>query len=91
MTKLFEENQDNPPIPKNMPPNAGAIVWARSIITRVKTPIDKFKVKSKILTDSPTGNKVAKMYVELAKRLNEEYEGKRFEKWKTEKSPHAIK
>lgn len=51
MDKLFEENKDCPPIPKNMPPNSGAIVWARSIITRVKQPIDKFKTKPAILTN----------------------------------------
>ena len=43
MEKLFEENKHSPPIPKNMPPDSGAIAWARSIITRVKTPIELFK------------------------------------------------
>jgi len=46
MAKLFEDNQHDPPIPKNMPPNSGSIAWARSIIMRVKTPIDRFKTKS---------------------------------------------
>jgi len=55
MDALFEENKDNPPIPKNMPPNSGAIAWARSIITRVKQPIDKFKTKPEILTHHDTG------------------------------------
>jgi hypothetical protein len=26
-----------------MPENSGKIAWARSIVTRIKTPIDKFK------------------------------------------------
>ena len=78
MNSLFEENKDSPPIPKNMPPNSGGIAWARSIITRVKNPIDKFKTKAAILTNSNTGKEVAKMYVDLAKLLTEDYEGKKF-------------
>ena len=81
MDVLFDENQLNPPIPKNMPPNSGSIAWARSIITRVRTPIDKFKTKPTILTGSATGREVAKMYVDLAKKLTEDYEGRRFEQW----------
>ena len=90
MDKLFEDNKENPPIPKNMPPNSGAIVWARSIITRVKQPIDKFKTKPEILTQKVTGREVAKMYVELAKKLNEDYEGKSFVRWREKQSEAAI-
>lgn len=74
-----------------MPPNSGGIAWARSIITRVKSPIDKFKTKAAILTNSPTGKEVAKMYVDLAKLLTEDYEGKKFDQWTTKMSPDAIK
>jgi dynein heavy chain len=59
MEDLFKVNQQNPPIPKNMPPNSGKILWARSIITRIKTPIDKFKTKAEILTKHPEGVKSA--------------------------------
>ena len=90
MDKLFEDNKENPPIPKNFPPNSGAIAWARSIITRVKQPIDKFKTKPEILTQKPTGREVAKMYVELAKKLNEDYEGKSFVRWREKQSEAAI-
>lgn len=79
MRTLFEVSKDEPPIPKNMPPTSGMIAWARSIITRVKTPIDRFKTKPQILTQSSTGKEVAKSYVELARMLTEEYEGKRFD------------
>lgn len=90
MRTLFEENKDSPPIPKNMPPTSGMIAWARSIITRVKTPIDRFKTKPMILTNSSDGRDVAKMYVDLAKMLTEDYEGKRFETWTKAKSLEAI-
>jgi dynein heavy chain len=46
MEELFIKGKDKPPISKNMPPNAGAIAWARSIMGRIKAPIQKFKNKS---------------------------------------------
>ena len=91
MAKLFEDNQQDPPIPKNMPPNSGAIAWARSIIMRVKTPIDRFKTKSAILTGSPLGKEVAKTYVNMAKDMTERYEGNKFTSWKKVKSDEAIR
>ena len=46
MKDLFNDNRDKPPISKNMPPKAGSIAWARSIMGRIKAPIKKFKSKS---------------------------------------------
>ena len=57
-----------------MPPDSGKIAWARSIITRIKTPIDKFKEKQGILVDTDAGKQAATKYVELAKKLTEVYE-----------------
>ena len=49
MRKLFEKGKDKPPISKNMPPKAGAIAWARSIMARIKAPIYKFKNRDGLL------------------------------------------
>ena len=49
MEQLYLKGKDNPPISKNMPPKAGAIAWARSIMGRIKTPIYKFKSKEGLL------------------------------------------
>jgi dynein heavy chain len=46
MENLFFDNKNSPPISKNMPPKAGQIAWARSIMGRIKAPIKKFKNKS---------------------------------------------
>jgi dynein heavy chain, axonemal len=90
MDKLFRENEKNPPIPKNMPPKSGSIAWARSIITRIKTPIDKFKTKPEILTKYEEGITSAQDYVRLAKHLTEHHEAKIFENWKNENTSAAI-
>jgi len=63
MDALYNANKEKPPIPKNMPTNSGSIAWARSIITRIKTPIDKFKSKHDILTRYEEGMQSASKYV----------------------------
>lgn len=67
MAELFKKHEYNPPIPKNMPKQSGSIAWARSIITRIKGPIDKFKQKPEILTEFTLGKEIAKTYVQIAK------------------------
>jgi dynein heavy chain len=71
MQHMYESDRANPPRPKNMPPDSGKIAWARSIITRIKTPIDKFKTKAEILTQNEAGRKAAQNYVKLAQSLTE--------------------
>ena len=81
MESLFLQNEKNPPIPKNMPPTSGSICWARSIISRIKSPIDKFKTKPEILTKDALGVQAAKNYVRIAKQLTESHEQELFRIW----------
>lgn len=89
METLFSEGRDNPPISKNMPPKAGSIAWARSIMGRIKAPIKKFKNKADQLM-TQTFKDVALSYVKLAKELDMEYEQKIFETWRKENTEKAI-
>lgn len=73
MNRLFNLGKDKPPISKNMPPNAGSIAWARSIMGRISKPIKKFKTKSDQLM-TQTFREVAFNYVKLAKELDQGYE-----------------
>lgn len=66
MEQLYLKGKDSPPISKNMPPKAGAIAWARSIMGRIKTPIYKFKTKEGLL-QSAIGVQVTRQYINLAK------------------------
>lgn len=81
MEDIFNANKERPPIPKNMPFNSGSIAWSRSIITRIKTPIDKFKSKHDILTKYEVGMESAQTYVRIAKQLTEVFEYNIFHKW----------
>ena len=89
MDSLFEKNRETPPISKNMPPTAGKIAWARSIMGRVKAPIDKFKTKEGLI-QSDTGKGVTLKYIHLVSRLDQQYEGKIFEIWNAENTDKAI-
>lgn len=91
MEDLFNANKEKPPIPKNMPYNSGSIAWARSIITRIKTPIDKFKSKHDILTKYNEGMESAQTYVRIAKQLTEVHEADIFNKWKQDNTSEAIR
>jgi hypothetical protein len=74
-----------------MPPRSGSIAWARSIITRIKTPIDKFTTKPEILTEFQPGRDAARNYVRIAKELTENYETTRFDEWRKTNTAAAIK
>jgi dynein heavy chain len=89
MENLFYDNKRSPPISKNMPPRAGEIAWARSIMFRIKAPIKKFKNKSDQLM-SPTFSKVAYKYVKLAKELHQGYEQEIFNAWVNKNTDEAI-
>lgn len=90
MDKLFAEGRASPPISKNMPPKAGQIAWARSIMGRIKAPIQKFKNKSDRLS-TKTFREVACRYVKLAKELDKNYEQQIFAEWEAENTDKAIK
>ena len=90
MEELFLKYMHDTPIPKNMPPRSGSIAWSRSIITRIKTPIDKFTSKPEILTEIQAGQQAAKNYVRIAKELTEQYEAKKFSQWKDDNTKEAI-
>lgn len=89
LENLFEEGKANPPISKNMPPNAGNIAWAYSIMGRIRAPINKFKQKHDQLA-SKTFKQVALKYVEFAKKLNEKYVKDIFDRWETENTQKAL-
>lgn len=89
MGELFSRHKDNPPISKNMPPTAGKIAWARSIMNRIKAPIFKFKTKDGLLLEDE-GKAVTKKYINLSKELDVEYEEKTFHAWNAKNTEHAI-
>lgn len=89
MAELFHKHKNSPPISKNMPPTAGKIAWARSIMNRIKAPIFKFKTKEGMLL-ADEGKIVTKKYINLSKELDIEYEEKIFHQWNSKNTDYAI-
>nr|XP_039267660.1 dynein heavy chain 10, axonemal-like [Styela clava] len=79
ISSLFQSGMSNPPLAKNQPPTAGAIIWERSLFQRMKHTIIRFQSADDMLnTDA---GKAAKMkYLNLAK-LMKEYEDNKYQAW----------
>lgn len=68
--KLYQKFKDRPPIPRNMPPVAGAVAWARQLYRRIEAPMRQFKEHSSVL-DQPDAKRHIKNYNKLARALIE--------------------
>lgn len=47
--QLFRQSMDDPPLNKNQPPIAGAIMWERSLFNRMKHTIIRFQTVEDML------------------------------------------
>ncbi|XP_016518823.1 dynein heavy chain 8, axonemal [Poecilia formosa] len=84
ITKLFEKEQKDPPVARNMPPVAGRIGWARHLFQRIYEPILFIKENSDVLS-SADGKKVLRLYNQTAALLVE-FECIQYQTWKDDVS-----
>nr|XP_046263890.1 dynein axonemal heavy chain 8-like isoform X2 [Scatophagus argus] len=63
--KLYDEQRNDPPLARNMPPVAGRIGWVRNLYKKIEQPIFYMQENSIILS-SPAGQRVVKMYNQIA-------------------------
>uniref|UniRef100_A0A8C2Y898 Dynein heavy chain 5, axonemal-like n=1 Tax=Coturnix japonica TaxID=93934 RepID=A0A8C2Y898_COTJA len=68
--KLYQEQKENPPIPRNIPPVAGKIMWAQQLYRKIDHPMRFFKKKPTLLKTLEM-KKVAKSYNKMAAVLLE--------------------
>ncbi|XP_040521760.1 dynein axonemal heavy chain 5 isoform X2 [Gallus gallus] len=68
--KLYQEQKENPPIPRNMPPVTGKIMWAQQLYRKIDHPMRFFKKKTALLKTLEM-KKVAKSYNKMAAVLLE--------------------
>ena len=47
--KIYQKHKNDPQIPRNLPPIAGKIAWARQLYRKIETPMKIFKNKPEIL------------------------------------------
>ncbi len=58
---LYENNKHKPPVPRNAPPIAGNIMWARQLLRRIEEPMTRFAT-NKALMAQKESKKVIKTY-----------------------------
>ncbi|OXB76615.1 UNVERIFIED_CONTAM: hypothetical protein H355_014506 [Colinus virginianus] len=63
--ETYQIQKDCPPLPRNMPPVAGKILWVRQLFRKINEPINFFHKNSSILT-SPEGKAVVQLYNRIA-------------------------
>ncbi|CAF3405686.1 unnamed protein product [Rotaria sp. Silwood1] len=68
VAKIYQKYSKEPPIPRDLPPIAGRIVWARQLYKRIQRPMDIF-VANKTILQYPDAKKIIKNYNQLSKVL----------------------
>eukprot|EP01135_Chromosphaera_perkinsii_P010177 Nk52_evm43s2039 gene=Nk52_evmTU43s2039 len=63
--KMYQKQKDEPPIPRNTPPVAGAISWARQLFRRIENPMKIFNTKADLMQTSEA-KKITRNYNKLA-------------------------
>ncbi|XP_049799902.1 dynein axonemal heavy chain 8-like [Schistocerca nitens] len=65
----YRSEWEAPPIPHNMPPVAGRVVWLRQLLDRVEQPMKIFEANEQVMKSS-SARRAAKLYDELAEKLS---------------------
>ena len=68
--KLYQKSKQDPIIPRNLPPVAGRIAWARQLYRKIEGPMKVFKTKPEILKVSVD---VAITVRKLARVINRDF------------------
>lgn len=68
LREQYEEQKDNPPIPRNAPPVSGNIAWARQLLRRAEEPMKFFRDVSEVMADKDA-KPIIRNYNKLAKAL----------------------
>ena len=84
--KLYQKFKQEPMIPRNLPPVAGRIAWARQLYRKIEMPMRAFKSKPEILKNAEAKkivrnyNKMAGVLMEYEVCLFDPYLQKKFQK-----------
>lgn len=59
----YNEERQNPLLPRNMPPISGRIIWIRQLYSRIEEPMNIFKTKTKVKHQSSGKTLLYKWFV----------------------------
>lgn len=63
--RLYERHKEEPPRPRNAPPVAGRILWARDLLARIEAPMARFQKREAVL-QAKDSKRVIRAYNRLA-------------------------
>jgi len=66
--RLYEKQKTKPPIPRNLPPVAGNIMWSRHLLQRIMEPMKIFEANQNVLA-STDAKEIIKVYNNVARML----------------------
>lgn len=66
----YEEHKHRPPLPRNAPPIAGNIMWARQLLQRIEAPMQLF-ARNRALMAAKESRRVVRLYNRVARALVE--------------------
>ena len=69
---LIEKEDENAPIPPNMPPIAGAISWTNGLMERIQDPMARLQGLSQSLQDREEYRDVVKLHQSLERQLQQD-------------------
>ncbi|KAA0162679.1 hypothetical protein FNF28_04622 [Cafeteria roenbergensis] len=65
--RIYEEDKDDPPLPRDLPPVAGHIAWARHLLRRVQEPMELFRQQAPdVLNADRDCRRIVRLYNRLA-------------------------
>ncbi|GBG27447.1 Dynein heavy chain 17, axonemal [Hondaea fermentalgiana] len=68
--ETFLELKDDPPIPSNMPPAAGAIGWCLGLLDRITEPMEKLRQLNRTIMDREEAKDVMKIHQGVVETFN---------------------
>ncbi|XP_077412422.1 dynein axonemal heavy chain 8-like [Vanacampus margaritifer] len=84
VSKIFEKQNEDPPLGRNMPPVSGRLRWARHLYKKIHEPISYIRENSDILS-TPEGRAVVKLYNQTTAVL-QRFESDNHKAWTAEVS-----
>jgi dynein heavy chain len=66
---VYDREKFNPPVPRNVSPVTGKVLWSRHLLTRVEGPMIRFQSCKNLLGSKEDSRRIIRVYNKIAKTL----------------------
>ncbi len=67
--EVYDREKVNPPVPRNVSPVTGKVLWSRHLLTRVEGPMIRFQSCKNLLGSKEDSKRIIRVYNKIAKAL----------------------